>query len=166
MKREAHFCPMCGHALIQLERHGSLRPVCSECHHIVYFDPKVAVVVFIEQDEQVLLVRRANDPGRGKWAMPAGFVEWNEPPEQAAIRETMEETGLQVEIAHLLEVFPKLDHGLADIIIAYRAQVIGGILQAGDDADDARWFRRDNLPELVFYPSITLVGTRWRQNRL
>jgi len=166
MIREAHFCPMCGTKLNMVDRHGALRPVCPNCGHVVYFDPKVAVVVFIEQDDKILLVQRGNDPGRGLWAMPAGFVEWNEPPEEAAIRETVEETGLEVEITGLMEVFPKLDNGLANIIIAYRAQVTGGTLVAGDDADDAQWFTRDNLPELVFYPSQTLVGKRWRNGEL
>jgi 8-oxo-dGTP diphosphatase len=166
MKREAHFCPMCGNALEMRHMHGTQRPVCPSCGHVVYFDPKVAVVVFIVQDERILLVQRANDPGMGKWAMPAGFVEWNEPPESAAIREVQEETGLDVRITRLMEVFPKLDNGMADIIIAYAAEITGGTLQAGDDASDAQFFTRDALPELVFHPSQVLVGERWRNGEL
>ena len=113
----------------------------------------------------MLLVKRAGDPGMGKWALPAGFVDAGEDPAVAAIRETSEETGLQVEIDGLLDVFPRRDNGLADIIIAYRAHVSGGSLHAADDAADARWYTRDNLPELVFYPSITLLG-RWKKGAL
>lgn len=166
MRRIANFCPQCGEALTQRDTHGRLRPVCPDCNHIVYFDPKVAVIAVIIQDEQVLLVQRANEPGQGKWACPAGFVEHDEAPEDAAIRETLEETGLVVRVTQLLEVFPKKDNGLADIVIAYAAEVIGGTLQAADDAVDARWFTQDNLPELVFYPSITLIGEHWRHGRL
>jgi hypothetical protein len=51
-------------------------------------------------------------------------------------------------------------------VIAYRISVIGGSLRADDDAEAVGWFRRDNLPELVFYPSITLVGERWYNGQL
>jgi ADP-ribose pyrophosphatase YjhB (NUDIX family) len=143
-----------------------MRPFCHACGFIFYFDPKVAVVVVIVQNEKVLLVQRAYDPGQGKWACPAGFVEYDESPEDAAVREVHEETGLYVRIERLLDVFPKRDHGLADIVIAYRAVIVAGSLQAADDAADARWFGRDELPELVFYPSQTLVGQRWRNGEL
>jgi ADP-ribose pyrophosphatase YjhB (NUDIX family) len=164
--RIANYCPQCGASLEQIDYHGRVRPVCPECQHVVYFDPKVAVVVFIERDDKVLLVQRDNDPGKGKWAMPAGFVEYDEAPVDAAIRETWEETGLHIEITRLIEVFPKKDKGLADIVIAYAACVTGGILCAGDDACDARWYTRENVPldQLIFYPSITLIGA-WANHK-
>lgn len=160
MSRVANYCPACGTQLQQRPMHGRIRPVCPDCGYIVYFDPKVAVVVMItdEDDAHVLLVQRANEPGMGKWAMPAGFVDYDETPEDAAVREVQEETGLNVDLTRLLAVFPRRDEGLADIVIAYAAQVTSGELIAGDDASDAAWFPRDALPELVFYPSITLVG--------
>lgn len=144
---------------------GRMRPYCDSCETTVYFDPKVAVVVFIERDDRVLLIQRAVDPGQGKWALPAGFVDHDEAPETAAIRETREETQLEVKIDRLLAVYPKRDEGLADIIIAYSATVIGGKAQAGDDAASLGWFDRDNLPPLVFYPSITLTNA-WREGSL
>lgn len=165
MSRVAHYCPVCGAAMQQKLRNGRQRPVCPACGHVVYFDPKVAVVAFIEQAGQVLLVQRAIDPGRGRWALPAGFVDHDETPEDAALREVREETGLQARITGLLDVFPKRDEGLADIVIAYAAAITGGQLCAADDAADARWFGPETVPELVFYPSITLVG-RWRAGRL
>lgn len=162
--RIAKFCPNCGHALNWQYLNGRDRPVCPSCQHIVYFDPKVAVVAFVEEDNCLLLVQREIDPGKGKWALPAGFVEYDEAPSDAAIRETLEETGLHIEIDQLLDVFPKRDNGLADIVIAYQGHVVGGTLQAADDAADADWFSAENLPELVFYPSITLVG-RWKSSQ-
>ena len=124
----------------------------------MYFDPKVAVVVFVERDDQVLLIQRAVEPGKGKWALPAGFVDHDEAPEAAAVRETLEETALQIRIDKLLDVFPKRDHGLADIIIAYSGVVLAGEARAGDDAAAVGWFARGDLPPLVFYPSITLTS--------
>ena len=167
MSRIANYCPACGASLEERLIANKLRPVCSsdECGGILYFDPKVAVVIFIVQDEKVLLIQRKIDPGQGKWACPAGFVDHDEAPMDAAKREVLEETGYHIEIVHLLDVFPKKDHGLADIVIAYQASIIGGELEAGDDAIDANWFGKDELPELVFYPSITLTE-RWKQGQL
>lgn len=164
MSRIAHFCPNCGAPTHQQPHSGRLRPVCPACGHVVYFDPKVAVVVWIQEGDKLLLIQRAQDPGKDKWALPAGFVEHDEAPEDAAIREVEEETGLLVKIDRLLDVFPKRDHGLADIVIAYAATITGGTLRPDDDAAAAGWFSRENLPELVFYPSITLVG-RWLESR-
>lgn len=165
MSRVAKFCMSCGAPLEIREVHHVLRPVCTGCGITVYFDPKVAVVVFIQQGDRVLLVQRAGDPAKGKWALPAGFVEYDEPPEEAAIRETLEETGLSVKITRLLDVFPKKDDGLANIVIAYAAQITGGTLFAADDAADANWFTRQAVPELAFYPTRTLIR-RWQNGEL
>jgi 8-oxo-dGTP diphosphatase len=166
MSRVANFCPRCGETLQIQEAYDRERPVCPECDFIVFFDPKVAVLAFIVQNGKILLIKRAYNLGKGKWACPAGFVEYDEAPENAVIREVQEETGLLTQVDNLLEVFPKKDDGLADIVIAYRMKIIGGELMAADDADDAAWFGRDELPELVFYPSITLVGEKWRNGKL
>lgn len=165
MTRIANFCPTCGNSLVRRLHTGRERPYCRDCQAPIYFDPKVAVVVFIERNDQVLLIRRAVDPGRGKWALPAGFVDYDEAPAAAAARETLEETALRVRIDKLLDVFPKKDDGLADIVIAYSATILSGEPRAGDDADEVAWFTRDNLPALVFYPSITLTA-RWRAGQL
>jgi 8-oxo-dGTP diphosphatase len=162
MSRIANFCPRCGASVTEQARYGRLRPTCSECEYIVFHDPKVAVLAFITHNESVLLVKRAIDPGAGKWACPAGFVEHDEAPADAVLRELLEETGLIGKIDHLLEVFPKKDEGLADIVIVYAVSIVGGELRPADDAEEVAWFTRDNLPELVFYPSITLVG-RWQR---
>jgi len=165
MSRIANFCPICGEPLTEKHYAGRERPYCISCERPVYFDPKVAVVVFIEKDDKVLLIRRGMEPGIGKWALPAGFIDFDEAPEDGAIRETLEETNLHVKIDKLLAVFPKRDDGLADVIICYSASILDGTPEAGDDADDIGWFTRDNIPELVFYPSITLT-TLWRNGEL
>ena len=165
MTRIANYCAVCGGPLERRQLSGRPRPFCPRCGTPVYFDPKVAVVVFIARAERVLLIKRAVDPGKGKWALPAGFVDHDEAPEDAAIRETREETHLQIRIDRLLAVFPKRDQGLADIIIAYSATVLAGEARAGDDAAAVGWFARNNLPPLVFYPSITLTRL-WRKGEL
>jgi 8-oxo-dGTP diphosphatase len=127
----------------------------------MYFDPKVAVVIFIRQNHQVLLIKRGNDPQKGYWAMPAGFVEAGEDPQAAAQRETLEETSLTIQVERLLDVFYTAgDGGMADIVIAYEGSILAGTPVAADDAEAVGWFRREELPELAFLPSQRLAE-RW-----
>lgn len=148
---EVNFCPQCG-AAVRLEfRFGRPRPICPQCDWIHFPDPKVAAAVLVEKDEKVLLVRRANEPYRGLWTLPAGFVDAGEDPALAAARECLEETGLQVRIIGLHDVIAGQEHvGGAHILIVYRAEVISGTLAANDDVDLASYFRRYELPPLAF----------------
>jgi len=112
---------------------------------------------------EILLIKRANEPGKGRWALPAGFVEYDEHPRDAAIRETLEETGVAVAIDSLIELFHRPDvGGLADIVIAYTAHPIGGGVRADDDAEDAGWFAEDALPDIVLVSTNALIA-RWRK---
>jgi ADP-ribose pyrophosphatase YjhB (NUDIX family) len=137
--------------LIQEERFGKLRPVCPSCGWIYFTDPKVAVAALIERPGQVLLVRRAVDPLRGKWSLPAGFVDAGEDPIEAVCRECLEETGLTVRVTGLLDVIYGLEHPRgAHIVIVYRVEMLDGQLQSGDDVDSVAFFDLDHLPELAF----------------
>lgn len=148
---EVNFCPRCGTAVIRAERLGQLRQVCPSCDWIYFVDPKVAAAALVEKDGQVLLVRRANDPLRGLWTLPAGFVDAGEDPAEAAERECLEETGLQVHVTGLLDVLYGQEHPRgAHIIIFYRAEIEGGELHASDDVDRASFFPRNALPPLAF----------------
>lgn len=148
---EDHFCLRCGSRLEQAQRFGKLRPVCPECGYIHFIDPKVAVAALIIQDSKVLLVRRANDPLRGLWTLPAGFVDADEDPVVAVVRECHEETGLEVRVTGLLDVIYGREHPRgADILIAYRAEVVSGLLTAADDVDRSGFFALNALPQLAF----------------
>lgn len=160
------FCTQCGHAMEERELYGRLRPVCPNCKHIHFIDPKVAAAVLIEQDGKVLLTRRAGDPQKGLWVTPGGFVDFDEDPRHAAIRECEEETGLKVELTELIDVISSVGHagvqaGGASIVIFFRARIIGGELKADDDADQVGWFGPEELPEIAFEPTKVVLG-RWR----
>jgi len=128
-----------------------VRPVCPVCGWVFFPDPKVAVAALIEQDDRVLLVRRVHPPEKGRWTLPAGFVDAGEDPAQAVVRECREETGLRVQVDGLLDVIAVREHpDGADILIVYRAHALGGELVAGDDADRAAFFPLDELPPLAF----------------
>lgn len=145
------FCPRCGAAVERVETFGALRPVCPQCRWIYFQDPKVAAAVLVERDGRVLLVRRVNEPFRGLWTLPAGFVNGGEDPAEAAARECVEETGLNVRVTHVLEVISGREHERgADFVIVYHAEFLSGELVAADDADAAEWFARDALPPLAF----------------
>jgi ADP-ribose pyrophosphatase YjhB (NUDIX family) len=138
--------------------YGAERPVCPACGWVHFADPKVAAAVFVERAGQVLLVQRAMEPHAGEWGVPAGFVDAWEDPARAAERECLEETGLQVRVTGLIDVIAGREHPRgADILIAYRAEVVAGELRAGDDASRAAFFSRDDLPPLAFRATSLLL---------
>lgn len=148
---EVRYCPRCGTPIIVAESFGRQRPQCPACGWIYFADPKVAVAVFLEQDSRVLLVRRTNEPFRGLWTLPAGFVDAGENPAQAAERECLEETGLTIRALRVRDVIAGHEHQRgADFVIVYDGQMLSGQLTAGDDADRAEWFDRAHLPPLAF----------------
>jgi 8-oxo-dGTP diphosphatase len=121
--------------------------------------PKVAAGVLVQQDGRVLLVRRVNDPARGLWSFPAGFVNAYEDPARAAERECLEETGLVVQVTGLLELISGREHPRgADIVLVYSAEITGGSLLAGDDADEVAFFSLSSLPLLAFRATRRALG--------
>ncbi|GAB4399801.1 MAG: hypothetical protein OHK003_24570 [Anaerolineales bacterium] len=145
------FCPRCAAAVNREERFGALRPVCPQCGWIHFQDPKVAAAVLVEEGSRVLLVRRVNEPFRGLWTLPAGFVNGGENPAEAAARECLEETGLSVRVTRVLDVISGREHERgADFIIVYVAEVMSGEMSPADDADAVEWFERNSLPPLAF----------------
>lgn len=151
LAEEVNYCPRCGSSLSQEEQFGRLRPVCPQCGWIYFADPKVAAAVLVEKNGQVLLVRRTNEPKRGLWSVPAGFVDAGEDPARAAARECLEETGLTVRVTRLLDVIYGIEHPRgAHIVIAYAGEVVSGSLAPGDDADRAEFFSPGALPPLAF----------------
>jgi 8-oxo-dGTP diphosphatase len=161
MARDSHikFCPRCAAEVAHVDKFGMVRPVCLQCGWIYFQDPKVAAAVLVEKDGRVLLVRRANDPFRGLWTLPAGFINGGEDPAEAAARECLEETGLSVCVTRVLDVIAGREHERgADFIIVYHAEIVSGELVPADDADAAEWFARDDLPPLAFKATQQVLG--------
>lgn len=156
---EMNFCPRCGTALMMEMKFGRERPSCPNCSWIYFADPRVAVAVIVEQGSKVLLARRIYEPHRGKWTLPAGFVDAGEDPARAAERECLEETGLTVRVTTLEDVIAGQEHPRGShILIVYRAEVTGGSLLAGDDAGEVAFFPRDGLPELAFQSTYRILS--------
>ncbi len=149
--KDIAFCVRCGNGMITRMVGDRPRRACPECGYVHFTDPKVGVGVLVVEAGKVLLVRRKMNPERGKWSIPAGFLDQGEDPQATAVREAYEETGLTVVIEELVDIYQNPPtQGGASIFILYRARQIGGRLQAGDDADAADFFAPDALPELAF----------------
>lgn len=154
------FCPACGQSMTTADVHGVARRVCSDCRTIHYADPKVAVGVAVFRDDRLLLVRRVMEPGRGRWTVPGGYLDIGEDPRAAAAREVAEETSVVVEVGDVLDVFANPVHEGSTVFVLYRGDWVSGEPLAGDDADDAAFFGRDELPPLAFSSTAAAVA-RW-----
>ena len=151
---EFAYCPQCATPLLTRQVGDKSRRACPACGYVYFTDPKVGVGVLVVENGRLLLICRAMNPQKGKWSIPAGFVDSGEDPQKTAVRETFEETNLDVAITGLEDVYfnanAKPGQAGASIFIMYHAELLGGNLQAGDDAADAGFFDLQNLPELAF----------------
>jgi ADP-ribose pyrophosphatase YjhB (NUDIX family) len=161
------YCLRCGHALEDRLAYGRMRRVCPACGFVFFHEPKVAAGVLIERDGKVLLVRRSVNPKKGAWALPAGYMEIDEGPVAAAIRECAEETGLIVRVTGLFGVYHITgDTRGAGVLILYRAAPESGALQPGDDASEAIFFAPDELPRDIAFASTRRALLRWCAEKL
>jgi ADP-ribose pyrophosphatase YjhB (NUDIX family) len=145
---EARFCPRCGNPA-QIDFPRSLD--CPTCGYGLYFNPKpVACAIPATADGTIVLMRRALEPGRGRWTMPGGFVDLGESTEQAAARECLEEIGTEVEIGELVGVYSRPDDRIVVVVYAGQAR---GEPTAADEALEVRAFAPIDIPwdELAFW---------------
>ncbi|RLE48819.1 MAG: NUDIX hydrolase [Candidatus Methanomethylicota archaeon] len=110
--------------------------------------------VIIDNEKRILLVRRAAPPGRGLWAIPGGIVKLGEKLKEAVKREVKEETGLEVEVGDLEDVFEVIIRDEAGkikyhyVIVDYQARVSGGKLRASTDALEVKWFSAEEIKKV------------------
>ena len=141
------FCPRCGGELHERRLKATEPPrlVCRRCEFVFYLDPKIAVGTIIRsQSDRLVLVRRAIEPGYGKWVFPGGYVDRGESLTDAAIREAREECGLDVQLNGLVNIYSY--PGRAPVIVVYAATAIGGDLQSADECLEAGEFTAATLP--------------------
>ncbi|MGI8633177.1 MAG: NUDIX domain-containing protein [Solirubrobacterales bacterium] len=147
------YCPRCMSEL-RTEAGGGepSRAVCPSCRYVHYDNPAPTVQAWIEDRGRLLLLRRAEAPRRGEWNVPGGFIEPLEAPEEAARRETREETGLDIEVIDLIGAFPSHYTGERTTLdIACLCRLSGpGELRVSAESSAAEWFALGELPELAF----------------
>ena len=166
MRWPLRFCPDCGAALQDAGQ--DVHPRCSACGEIHYRSAKPCAGVLIEREGRLLLARRAIAPARGRWNVVGGFCEPEELPEEAARREALEETGLEIRLGPLLGMY--LDRyvpgtGHRTLNVYYLAEAGEGEPAPADDVDTLRWFAPDELPaDLAFAHEPRLLAD-WRARR-
>jgi ADP-ribose pyrophosphatase YjhB (NUDIX family) len=135
-------CAACGAPLAPAPR--GTHPRCAACGTVAWRNPLPVALTLLTQGDGLVLIRRRLPPLGGHWAPPAGYVECGESVPDAARREAREETGLQVALDGLHGVYSHADVDV--LIVAYRAQVQGGVARAGDDATEIGIFPAGALP--------------------
>jgi ADP-ribose pyrophosphatase YjhB (NUDIX family) len=158
----ARYCPQCATPLRSRLAFGRRRLVCANCGYVHFNDSKVAVGVVAHRRGRLLLVQRNHEPHLGEWSVPSGFIDAGEPLEEGAVRETKEETGLDVRIERLLGAYSHA--GERVIFIAYAARVVGGRIEVGAECQDVRFFAPDALPPLAF-PHDAAIVRGWLATR-
>ena len=148
MTQDINFCQRCGHALGRKEIESRERPYCPDCGYVVFLDPKVAAVVLVHRDGELVLVRRGIEPAMGRWSFPSGYVDRGEVVEDAARREVKEETGLDVRLDGFVGLYSRSDSPV--VLAVFSAAIVGGQLQVGHDAVEVGTFALEELPPLPF----------------
>lgn len=153
---EYRYCPRCGGSLERrvVKPNEPQRLVCAACSFIFYQDPKVVAATIFTLDSGIVLLKRAVEPALGKWVFPGGYVDRGESVQEAAIRETREESRLEVSLVSLLNVYsyPRSPN----VIVVYTAEIVGGQLAAGDESLEAALFAPDAIP----WPELAFDSTR------
>src|SRR5215470_8060372 len=156
MHDDAHafrFCPRCGGTLERklLKASEPERLVCTGCSFVFYLDPKIAVgTIITTASGRLVLCRRAIEPGYGKWVFPGGYVDRGELLTDAAIREAREESGLDVQLDGLVNIYSYA--GRAIVIVVYAATAVGGTIGVDEESLEAAEVEPAAIPwtELAF----------------
>lgn len=147
---------------------------CDRCGWRWYANPKPAAGTLIERgpggaEASVLLLRRAVDPGRGGWDLPAGYLEPGESPEEAAVRETREESGLDVTLLRLAGVYTSRSGNAVSTIFIARPADPSAAVATDAESDDHAWVNRSEVPAWLprmAFPSMAQALADWAEGRL
>jgi ADP-ribose pyrophosphatase YjhB (NUDIX family) len=157
------FCSRCGSPLVFGELPGEDRErlACTACGHIVYVNPRLVVTAFpITDAGEIVLIRRGIEPGKGAWAQPGGFLEVDETVHEAAIRETLEETGLLVEPGEIIGLYTRLEASV--VTIAFEARIVGGTAAPTPEATEVVAFALEDIPWAgIAFKTTTIALRDW-----
>ena len=153
-----NYCSRCGEPLTfgPLDTETRDRLICGCCGFIAYVNPRVVVSTLPVTDSgELVLIRRAIQPGYGMWAQPGGFLEIDETAQEGATRETLEETGLEVEPTEIVGVYSRPQ--AAVVVVCWEARIVGGVAQATSESLEVRNFEPTAIP----WPQIAFQTTAW-----
>ncbi|MCK4857731.1 MAG: NUDIX hydrolase [candidate division Zixibacteria bacterium] len=145
-------CPICTTKLTLTKHNHRQRKTCPACGFVDWHNPAPAAGVLVVNDGKLLMVKRSDEPRRGDWCIPAGFIEWDESPQECAVRELKEETGLDIALGKLFNVYCGVDDPRTNaLLILYFGEIIGGNPTPGDDAAELAFFSREEIPENIAF---------------
>jgi ADP-ribose pyrophosphatase YjhB (NUDIX family) len=151
-------CSRCGTELLEGPVPGEDRDRlhCPACGYIAYVNPRLVVTTLpLTERREVILIRRGIEPAYGTWAQPGGFLEVDETVHEAAIRETLEETGLIVEPGEIVGLYSRLE--AAVVVLLVEARIVGGRPRTSPEALEIQAFAADAIP----WHGIGLTTTLW-----
>lgn len=155
------YCRHCGGSLTTVSA-NPVRLVCGSCRKPTYLNPKVGVALLISDGDKVLLVRRAQEPLKDWWQLPAGYVEYEETCEETAYREAREELSTSVTLRALHGVYSYGDDPRSRIVlVVYTAACDTASIKAADDAAECRFFPVRNLPQNIAFHGIRQALHDW-----
>ena len=147
------FCPFCTRKLKVKDDGERKRKFCSFCNWTYYPQVFTAVTALIEKDGKVLMVKRGREPHKGTWMFPGGFIEYGESPLKTLQREVMEETGLKLIKATLLDIMEGKNDFRApgNLHFVYQVIVSGGKIKTDPkENQDIAWFSPERPPKIGF----------------
>jgi ADP-ribose pyrophosphatase YjhB (NUDIX family) len=153
-----NYCTKCGAELLfgPLEGEDRDRLACRSCGHVAYVNPRLVVTTIpVTDDGRVVLLRRGIEPGYGSWAQPGGFLEVDETVTEAAVRETLEETGLIVVPGEIVGLYSRLE--AAVVVIAFEARIAAGEARPTAEALEIAMF----APEAIPWQGIAFKTSQW-----
>ncbi len=161
------YCIECGGVLEAKEIDSRSRLVCRQCGSVHYRNPLPVVVGVLSRDDgKILLIRRGIDPGKGKWALPGGFMEEDESPGEAVLREIEEEIGIKGELAGLIGVYRSKSELYGPVvIIGYKITFQSRIYSPGKEVSEVKSFPKNHLPPLAFSSHREIISDSFRTFR-
>ncbi|MHC5037053.1 MAG: NUDIX hydrolase [Planctomycetota bacterium] len=167
--RTWNYCPQCGDRLKEAHDGEKLVPSCPACRIFFYSNPVPCVTTVLETEEGILHILRGKEPKKGWWALPGGFLDIGESPEEGAKREFLEETGLEATEVSLIGLTAQHSDRFGSVIyVGYEVLAYRGDPTPGSDAVETRFFPREDRPPLAFNSLVDIMDlylSRAREGR-
>lgn len=153
---EAKFCLLCGGELELRDVDGTERKACTRCSYVHWGNYSIGVGALVRKEDKILLVRRAQDPGKGYWTNPGGYIEQGEPIRETVEREVLEESGIRAEVRSIVAL-RDLPRSIHNVYIAFAMDYREGeAVPDGVEVDEAGFFTLDQMEQMNVAPF-----TRW-----
>lgn len=143
-----NFCPLCATPLEKTFVDGRNRMICSSCGWIHYVNPlPVAVAFTLNRNNELLVIRRAHEPAFNEWALPGGFLEAGEHPEEGCLRELYEETALEGRVEGLIGVYQRESELYGSlVVVAYKVVAAHENISINHEVFEAGFYRPESMP--------------------